>query len=88
MPTACDISSAGGDQTQNHYAPKHNPALNFDDVAGTWNGSSLTPSAECTNQDIPAGTTGPNNMDSFNAALRDVLLACRGLDPVKSRVVV
>ena len=69
MPTACDISSAGGDQTQNHYAPKHNPALNFNDVAGTWNGSSLTPSAECTNQDIPAGTTGPNNMDDFNAAL-------------------
>jgi hypothetical protein len=69
MPTACDISSAGGDQTQNHYAPKHNPALIFDDVAGTWNGSSLTPSTECMSQDIPAGTTGPNNMDAFNAAL-------------------
>jgi phosphatidylinositol-3-phosphatase len=69
MPTPCDISSAGGDSTLNHYAPKHNPALIFDDVAGSWSGSSLTPSSECTGQDIPAGTTGPNNMDSLNAAL-------------------
>src|SRR5437879_11655774 len=31
MPFACDISSAGGDPTLNHYAPKHNPAANYDD---------------------------------------------------------
>src|SRR5436309_6281778 len=69
MPVACDISSAGGDPTLNHYAPKHNPALNYDDVAGTWSGTTLTPSSECLAQDIAAGTTGPNNMDFFNAAL-------------------
>jgi hypothetical protein len=69
MPSACDISSAGGDPTLNKYAPKHNPALIFDNVAGTWSGTSLTPSSECMNQDIPAGTTGPNNMDAFNSAL-------------------
>jgi hypothetical protein len=69
MPSACDLSSAGGDATLNKYAPKHNPALVFDDVAGTWNGSSLTPSTECLTQDIPAGTTGPNSMDAFNTAL-------------------
>src|SRR5439155_20715498 len=69
MPSPCDISSAGGDSTLNHYAPKHNPALIYDDVAGTWSGSTLTPSSECLNQDIPAGTTGPNNMDAFNGAL-------------------
>lgn len=69
MPTPCDISGAGGNSTLNKYAPKHNPALIFDNVAGTWNGTSLSPSTECTNQDIPAGTTGPNNMDAFNTAL-------------------
>lgn len=69
MPTACDISSAGGDTTLNHYAPKHNPALIYDDVAGLWSGTTFTPSNECLNQDIPAGTTGPDNMDYFNAAL-------------------
>jgi hypothetical protein len=69
MPSACDVSSAGGDSTLNKYAPKHNPALIFDNIAGTWSGTSLTPSNECLKQDIPAGTTGPNNMDTFNAAL-------------------
>jgi hypothetical protein len=69
MPSACDVSSAGGDSTLNKYAPKHNPALIFDNVAGAWLGTSLMPSTECLNQDIPAGTTGPNNMDTFNAAL-------------------
>jgi hypothetical protein len=69
MPSACDISKAGEDSTLNKYAPKHNPALIFDNVAGTWSGTSLTPSSECLNQDIPAGTTGPNNMDTFNGAL-------------------
>ena len=76
MPIACDISGAGGDSTLNHYAPKHNPALNYDDVAGTWSGTTLTPSSECLAQDIPAGTTGPNNMDSFNAALCNTTAPC------------
>jgi phosphatidylinositol-3-phosphatase len=70
MPFACDTASAGGDKTLNHYAPKHNPALIFDDVAGTWSGTTLTPSSECLNQDIPAGTTGPDDMSAFNSALQ------------------
>jgi hypothetical protein len=69
MPFACDTASAGGDSTLNHYAPKHNPALLYDDVAGSWSGSTLTPSSECLHQDIPAGTTGPNDMSAFNGAL-------------------
>jgi hypothetical protein len=69
MPTPCDITSAGDDADLNKYAPKHNAALIYDDVAGSWSGSTLTPSAECISQDIPAGTTGPDNMDAFNAAL-------------------
>jgi hypothetical protein len=69
MPSPCYISSFGSDAGLNKYRAKHNPALIYDDVAGTWNNGMLTPSSECLTQDIPAGTTGPNNMDSFNAAL-------------------
>jgi hypothetical protein len=69
MPSACDVFKAGEDATLNKYAPKHNPALIFDNVAGSWSGTTLTPSTECLNQDIPAGTTKPNNMDAFNTAL-------------------
>jgi hypothetical protein len=69
MPAPCYLANAGGDATLNKYRAKHNPALIYDDVAGTWSGTTLTPSSECLNQDIPAGTTGPNNMDTFNAAL-------------------
>jgi hypothetical protein len=69
MPSTCYLSSAGGDGTLNKYAPKHNPALIFDNVAGDWNGTSLAPSTECLTQDIPAGDTTANNMDAFNQAL-------------------
>lgn len=70
MPSACDTANAGGDKTLNHYAPKHNPALIYDNVAGTWSGTTLTPSTECLSQDIPAGTTGPDDMSAFNSALQ------------------
>jgi hypothetical protein len=69
MPSDCDPSSFGGDSTLNKYRAKHNPALIYDNVSGGWIGSVQTPSLECMAQDIPAGTTGPNNMDYFNAAL-------------------
>src|SRR5262249_47352549 len=69
MPTPCDVSKAGGDSTLNKYAPKHNPALIFDDVAGSWSGTTLTPSTECLSQDIAAGGTGANDMGTFNSAL-------------------
>jgi phosphatidylinositol-3-phosphatase len=69
MPSPCYLANAGGDSTLNKYRAKHNPALIYDNVAGSWSGTTLTPSSECLNQDIPAGTTGPNNMDAFNAAV-------------------
>ena len=59
MPSPCYASSAGGDKTLNKYAPKHNPALFFDDLA-----------ADCPANDLPAGTTGPNDMSAFNSALQ------------------
>jgi phosphatidylinositol-3-phosphatase len=70
MPSPCYPSSFGADATLNRYAPKHNPALFFDNVSGGFDvNGNFTPSPECTAQDIPAGTTGPNDMSYFDAAL-------------------
>jgi acid phosphatase len=69
MPTPCDVNSFGSDAGLNKYRAKHNPALIYDDVAGTWSGTTLTPSPECLTQDIPAGGTGPNDMSAFENAL-------------------
>jgi phosphatidylinositol-3-phosphatase len=70
MPSPCYLTSAGGTKTLNHYAPKHNPALFFDDVEGSggvWSATNM--SRECLTQDIPAGSTKPNDMSAFDSAL-------------------
>ncbi|HET8559487.1 MAG TPA: alkaline phosphatase family protein [Marmoricola sp.] len=70
MPEACGLSSAGSPKTQNHYGPKHNPALFYDAIegaGGVW--SATDRSAECQAQDLPMGGTGPNDTSTFDAAL-------------------
>jgi hypothetical protein len=70
MPAPCTLTSSGSAKAQNHYGAKHNPAIFFDNIegaGGVW--SATSPSAECLANDIPAGTTGPNDMSTFNAAL-------------------
>ena len=69
MPSGCYLSSAGSDATLNPYAPKHNPAIFYDNIEGV-NGvwSATSQSAECLADDTPAGTTGPDDMSTFNAA--------------------
>jgi hypothetical protein len=56
MPSNCYPDFAGSASTLNAYKPGHNPALYY---AGL----------PCSTYDLPAGTTGPNNMNSFNNAL-------------------
>ena len=65
MPQSCYLLPSGSEDNLNVYTPTHNPALFYDDLvtAGT------VPSDECLQRDIPAGTTGPNDMSAFNAAL-------------------
>jgi hypothetical protein len=70
MPKPCFLSTSGSDKTLNHYAPKHNPAIFYDDVEGSggvWSATDL--SGECLANDVPAGSTGPDDMSSLNAAL-------------------
>ncbi|HYT29824.1 MAG TPA: alkaline phosphatase family protein [Actinomycetota bacterium] len=69
MPAPCTLTNTGGDATLNHYAAKHNPAVFFDGIEGQNGVWSPTPGPECTANDIPAGSTGPNDMSTFEAAL-------------------
>ena len=73
MPNPCQVTSAGGAKTLNHYAPKHNPATFYDDIegaGGVWSADPSGQSIECTTNDVPTGGTGANDMSVFNAALR------------------
>jgi len=67
MPSPCYLLNAGADKTGNAYRPKHNPAEYYVNVVGDY----ANPSSECTSKVIPSGTTGPNDMSSFEATLRD-----------------
>jgi len=69
MPSPCTLVNTGGDKGLNHYAAKHNPAVFFDAIEGVGGQWSPTPGPECTANDIPAGTTDPNDMSAFNSAL-------------------
>lgn len=72
MPAPCQVVSAGSAKTLNHYAPKHNPAVFYDNVEGlngVWSADPAGQSAECKSNDIATGGTGPNDMSDFNQAV-------------------
>lgn len=56
MPGNCFGGKAGSTSSLNAYKPGHNPALYY---AGL----------PCSTDDVPAGTTGPDDMSRFNSAL-------------------
>ena len=56
MPSNCYRKSAGTTTALNAYKPGHNPALTYIGLP-------------CSTYDVPAGTTGRNNMSTFNGAL-------------------
>lgn len=70
MPEPCSILDSGSSKTLNAYDAKHNPAIYYDDIEGpdgVW--SATATSALCRERVVPAGTTGPNDMSFFDAAL-------------------
>jgi hypothetical protein len=76
MPSRCALTSSGAPKTLDHYGAKHNPAIFFDNIEGTFDGtqyvwSATNPSQECVNDDLPAGQIKPvvgNDMSVFNSA--------------------
>lgn len=56
MPSKCYGKDAGANSRLNAYQAGHNPALFYTGLP-------------CSTYDVPAGTTGPNDMSAFNNAL-------------------
>ena len=74
MPSPCYLTSTGSAKDQNHYGAKHNPAIFYDGIessTGVWTSDPNLISSECLANDIPAGSTGPNDMSAFNSALEN-----------------
>lgn len=69
MPQPCYFSDAGAVSSFNLFDGAHNPAVLYDNVEGSNGAWSSSPSAECLANVIPAGTTGPNDMSTLDAAL-------------------
>jgi phosphatidylinositol-3-phosphatase len=59
MPSNCYPHKSGSKDAKNFYKNGHNPVLMYTDLM-----------ASCPTYDVPAGTTGPNDMSRFNAALQ------------------
>jgi phosphatidylinositol-3-phosphatase len=53
MPSNCHRSNAGAESDLNAYKAGHNPVLYYTGLP-------------CSTYDVPAGTTGPDNMSTFN----------------------
>ena len=70
MPAPCALESSGDSSSLNSYRVKHNPAVYYAGVegaGGVW--SATNKSAECLNNVIATGGTGPNDTSVLDAAL-------------------
>jgi len=67
--TPCDMFDHGTTWSKHSYVSHHSPALYFDDIQAHHSSEDVVPSAECRNKMLPAGTTAPNDMSTYNAAL-------------------
>lgn len=65
----CDMFDHGTIWYKNGYTAHRNPALYFDDIQAHHASEDAVPSAECRAKVLPAGTTGPNDMRYYDAAL-------------------
>src|SRR5690348_3332256 len=66
---ACDLFDHGSTWAHNLYVSHHNPALYFDDIHARHSSEDVIPSPECRQKVLATGTTGPNDMSVFDAAL-------------------
>jgi len=65
----CDMFDHGTTWYKNGYVSHHSPALYFDDIQAHHSSEDVVPSAECRAKVLPAGSTAPNDMSAYNAAL-------------------
>ncbi len=66
---SCDLFDHGSTWAHNLYVSHHSPALYFDDIQAHHSSEDVIPSPECRQKVLATGTTGPNDMSVFDAAL-------------------
>jgi phosphatidylinositol-3-phosphatase len=71
MPNPCAFFDTGTAWAKDIYTTHHNPAVYYTDIEGGryFEDFNKAPNAECIRKVIATGTTGPNDMSRFNAAL-------------------
>jgi phosphatidylinositol-3-phosphatase len=70
MTNACDPVDSGAAWARNIYSAHHNPALYFTGLQGGRVDEAIAPAAPCRTNDLPMGTTGPDDTSAFDAALQ------------------
>ena len=70
MTNACDPIDSGAAWARNIYSAHHNPALYFARLQGGRVDEAIAPAAPCRADDLPTGTTGPDDTSAFDAALQ------------------
>jgi hypothetical protein len=71
MPNPCAFFDTGTDWARDIYTTHHNPAVYYEGIEGGRYSENFgaAPNAECLRHVIATGTSGPNDMSAFNAAL-------------------
>jgi phosphatidylinositol-3-phosphatase len=70
MANACGPIDDGAAWAKNIYSAHHNPALYFTQLQGGRVDEAIAPAAPCRDNDLPMGTTGPDDTSAFDAALK------------------
>ena len=69
MANACSPLDSGAAWSKNIYSAHHNPALYFTPLQGGRFDEAIAPAAPCRHDDLPMGTTGPDDTSAFDQAL-------------------
>jgi phosphatidylinositol-3-phosphatase len=69
MDNPCDIFDHGSDWSRNVYSAHHNAAIYYTRIEGNRYDEALKPARECRQNDLPMGSTMPNNASRLNRAL-------------------
>ena len=70
MTNACDPIDSGAAWARNIYSAHHNPALYFSGLQDRRVDEAIAPALPCRTNDLPMGTTGPDDTSAFDAALQ------------------
>jgi hypothetical protein len=70
MTNACDPIDSGAAWARNIYSAHHNPALYFTGLQGGRVDEAIAPALPCRSNDLPTGTTAPDDTSAFDAALQ------------------